>query len=293
MTLPKDPIKANEYRERQRMIRLGKTASDATKQKMSASRSGENNPNYGKKMPEDQKDKIRVKKTGVLPTIETKTKMTLSQKKRYENKPELKTILSEAMTGERNHNFGKPMSEEQKKILSLAKQGENHWIYGKHHSPETREKIRVANSGSNCYHYGQSPSDETRRKMSEALKGDKCYNWKGGITELNHAIRTCLEYREWILAVFKRDDFTCQDCGATKVYLHAHHLKLFSQIMQENSITTLEEALACAELWDIANGRSLCEECHWKEHFGVEEKERGLLDDTMKTEVAALTSSIA
>lgn len=273
MTLPKDPIKTKEYRERQRRIRLGTKASDTTKKKMSASQSGERNHNYGKKITEEQKEKIRASKCGVLLSIETKTKMTISQKKRYENNPELKKQISEKMSGKNNPNFGKPISPEQRVKLSAAKQGENHWIFGKHHSPETIEKIRIANSGENCYHYGQSPSMETRRKMSESQKGDKCYNWKGGITKLNHLIRNCLEYREWIMAVFKRDNFTCTKCGATKVYLHAHHLKLFSQIMQEHSITTIEEALECAELWDVENGTSLCEECHWQVHFGVSEEE--------------------
>lgn len=272
MTLPKDPIKAAAYKEKIRQTRLGTKASNETKMKMSESKSGENNPNFGKPIPESQKNKIRAKKIGSHQSNETKEKRADALRRFYEEHPEARVEKGKQLSG---FNKGRKLPEEHKKKLSLKKQGENHWIYGKHHSPETREKIRVANSGPNCYHYGQSPSDETRRKMSEALKGDKCYNWKGGITELNHAIRTCLQYREWILAVFKRDNFTCQNCGATKVYLHAHHLKLFSQIMQENSITTIEEALACPELWDVANGRSLCEECHWKEHFSVRE------DDTV------------
>ena len=273
MTLPKDPIKAAAYKEKIRQARTGSKASEATKQKMGKSKKGDKNPFYGKHFSDEAIKKNRIAHTGKLHTSETRQKMTESQKKRYEENPEIKTKLSERMSGEGNPNFGKPISDAQKLLLSAAKQGERHPNFGKHHSPETIEKIRIANSGENCYHYGQSPSDETRRKMSESQKGDKCYNWKGGITAVNHSIRTCLQYREWIMAVFKRDDFTCQDCGATKVYLHAHHIRLFSDIMQENNITSLEEALLCDALWDVFNGRSLCEVCHKREHFGVADED--------------------
>ena len=274
MTLPKDPIKAEATKEKIRQSRLGKKHSPETIAKMSAARTGEKNPNYGgnPEMIERCKEMAR-KRIGSKASEETRRKMVESQKKRYQEHPELIEALRESKIGERNHNFGKPMSEDQKKLLSLAKQGENHPNYGKHLSEETREKIRIANSGENCYHFGQSPSDETRRKMSEALRGDKCYKWKGGITALNHAIRCSLENRDWIMAVFKRDGFTCQKCQATKVYLHAHHIKPFAEIMRENNITTIEEARACAALWDVANGISYCEGCHKEEHFGEAEEE--------------------
>ena len=34
--------------------------------------------------------------------------------------------------------------------------------------------------------------------------------------------------------------------------------------MEEYQIKTFEQALNCAELWDINNGRTLCKECHKK-----------------------------
>jgi len=269
MTLPKDPVKAAAYRERIRQIRTGTKASDATKKKMSASRSGDKNHNFGSKELVERCKQMSIDRIGTHPTNGTRKKMRETQKRRYEKNPELKDVLSEKLSGKNNPNYGKTTPDEVKSKMSIAKQGERHPNFGKHLPEATREKIRIANSGENCYHYGQSPSDETRRKMSESQKGDKCYNWKGGITAVNHAIRTCLQYREWIMSVFKRDNFTCQDCGATKVYLHAHHIRLFSDIMQEYGITSLEEALLCDVLWDVSNGQSLCELCHKREHFGV------------------------
>lgn len=266
MTLPKDPIKAAAHKEKIRQSRLGTHRSETTKEKMRKIMSGENNPNYGKHISEEQKAKDRQKKRGKVQSEETKLKRAESLKRYYDEHPEARTQKGKQLSG---FNKGRELPEEHRKKLSEAKQGERHPNFGKHLPDTTKEKIRAANSGPNCYHYGQSPSDETRRKMSEALKGDKCYNWKGGITALNHAIRTCLQNRDWIMTVFKRDNFTCQHCGATKVYLHAHHIKLFADIMQENNITTLEEAIACPELWDVDNGVSLCEECHREMHFGV------------------------
>ena len=288
MPPPKDPERLKEYKERMSKLKIvqyqkdpaikqkirdaniGKTCSDKTKMIMSVSKRGTKNPNFGKAMSEEQKMQISTTKTGTHQTEETKVQRSLSLKKFYESHPDAGGKKGEQLSG---FNRSRSLPEEQRKKMSAAKQGENHPNFGKHLPEATREKIRIANSGENCYHYGQSPTDETRRKMSEALKGDKCYNWKGGITAVNHSIRTCLQYREWIMAIFKRDNFTCQDCGATKVYLHAHHIRLFSDIMQENNITSLEEALLCDALWDVSNGRSLCELCHKREHFGVADED--------------------
>jgi 5-methylcytosine-specific restriction endonuclease McrA len=57
--------------------------------------------------------------------------------------------------------------------------------------------------------------------------------------------------KEWRQAVFKRDNFTCQDCGV-KGYLQAHHLVPISR--------DLDKAFS------IENGRTVCVECHEKIH---------------------------
>jgi hypothetical protein len=73
---------------------------------------------------------------------------------------ETKKKISEAVLGEKNHNYGKkgkPMSEETKKKLLEAK-------LGKKHSEETKQKISEANKG-------KKHSEESKRKMSEAKLG--------------------------------------------------------------------------------------------------------------------------
>lgn len=72
--------------------------------------------------------------------------------------------------------------------------------------------------------------------------------WKGGITPINAQIRTSKEYKDWRLAVFERDNYTCQDCGSRGVTLHADHVKPFAYYPELRLV--------------IENGRALCVPCH-------------------------------
>ena len=106
-----------------------------------------------------------------------------------------------------------------------------------------------------------------REQLSETQSGEKSHFWKGGITPLSQAVRTCIRYKEWRTAIFQRDNFTCIHCNdSTGGNLIAHHLNLFSDIMKEHNITTLEEAIQCEALWSTNNGITLCIECHEREH---------------------------
>jgi 5-methylcytosine-specific restriction endonuclease McrA len=76
-------------------------------------------------------------------------------------------------------------------------------------------------------------------------------------TLLHKRIRLSPEYKAWRLAVFTRDDYTCQLCGVRGgVELHADHMKPF--------------ALFPELRFEVSNGRTLCAPCHYKtETFGV------------------------
>jgi hypothetical protein len=73
-----------------------------------------------------------------------------------------------------------------------------------------------------------------------AFAGEKNPNWKGGITKLNKQIRNCFKYRQWVSDVFTRDDFICQECGKKGGNLNAHHIKSFSQILEDNNIALIK-----------------------------------------------------
>lgn len=88
--------------------------------------------------------------------------------------------------------------------------------------------------------------------------------WRGGITRIQDKIRQLPEYKLWRQTIFIRDDYTCQNqsCGLRGGDKHVDHIKQFALILQENKITTIEQALQCSQLWDINNGRTLCVPCH-------------------------------
>ncbi len=101
-----------------------------------------------------------------------------------------------------------------------------------------------------CYQewqQGRSRSDEFRQKCS-GRNGESNPNWRGGIDPINKRLRNSDEYMEWRHLVFERDDYTCQECLANGVYLHAHHIQPF--------------ALFPELRFDVANGLTLCVKCH-------------------------------
>jgi hypothetical protein len=100
---------------------------------------------------------------------------------------------------------------------------------------------------------------------NKVQSGDKHYNWRGGITPLASSIRNCIKNMTWRKQCFDRDGYRCVKCGSRED-ICVHHKKLFSDILKENKIETLEEAFACDELWDINNGETLCKIHHDEMH---------------------------
>ena len=130
---------------------------------------------------------------------------------------------------------------------------------GKKHKQSTIEKMRERRKG-------RSPSLGKHWKIKDTSrmgnKRENHWNWKGGISTLNTRIRNSIEYSKWRLAVFTRDDFTCQNCRQVGGNLQVHHIEAFSNVIKDNNIRTFEDALKCQKLWDANNGITLCKECH-------------------------------
>lgn len=155
-------------------------------------------------------------------------------------------IISQEHKDKISHgNKGRKLSIEQRKKLSLAKKGKVKW------------------------------SQESRRKLSLSMTGEK--EFKGFRTKLRERIRVSRKYLEWRSAIFKRDNYHCQNCGKNG-RLEAHHIIPYSKIIKEFKIKTIEQAIKCKELWDIGNGITYCKECHilLDENFGGKSKQKQL-----------------
>ena len=81
--------------------------------------------------------------------------------------------ISEALSGEKNPNFGKRHSVSTRRKISEAHKGEKNHQFGKPLSEVTRRKISEALSGEKNPNFGKRHSVSTRRKISEAHKGKK------------------------------------------------------------------------------------------------------------------------
>jgi 5-methylcytosine-specific restriction endonuclease McrA len=101
----------------------------------------------------------------------------------------------------------------------------------------------------------------------ESRMGENNWNYKGGITSLKKQIGESKEYKQWRIKVFKRDNYTCQYSGKRSGQLHVHHIKPRHIIMEENNITTMEQARNCKELWNVSNGITLSKSNHVDFHM--------------------------
>ena len=89
--------------------------------------------------------------------------------------------------------------------------------------------------------------------------GENNGNWRGGVSTEHHLIRESVNYKEWREAVFRRDNYSCQECGIRggwskerkiRIRIEADHIKPF--------------ALFPELRFAIDNGQTLCAECHRK-----------------------------
>lgn len=180
---------------------------------------------------------------------------------------------------------------------------------GYKHSEETKNKIRNSHLGVKLSqkhiegirkaHLGIKQSEETKRKRSVSLKGriiteeakrkqslktkgralphlrgENSSRWNGGLTDISENIRRLVEYENWRNLVFRRDDYTCRDCGARGRKINAHHIKEFSVLLKDflklysqfsvfdDRNTLLRLAMTYEPFWDISNGKTLCKKCH-------------------------------
>lgn len=148
-------------------------------------------------------------------------------------------------------------------------------MLGKKHSEETKRRMSIKGRSRKFpknwgeiirqSKLGKPRSEETKRKISETRKkrikeglytfrtGSENNFWNDGASKESKILRNRKEYHWWREAVFARDNWTCQECGARSkkdhpVYLQAHHIKPFTKYPELR--------------YAIDNGKTLCIKCH-------------------------------
>lgn len=95
--------------------------------------------------------------------------------------------------------------------------------------------------------------------QSARQMGENNPSWKGGISTEHHRIRQSKKFKDWRVAVFTRDNYTCQHCGVHGGYLEPDHIKPFAYFPELR--------------FELSNGRTLCKPCHKEtDTYGVKAK---------------------
>jgi len=96
-------------------------------------------------------------------------------------------------------------------------------------------------------HKGKTITKEQRQKMSAGHQGIPFSEWKEYITPQNQLIRESRTYKDWVVAILKRDRYYCRLCRSRK-NLEAHHIYPFRAFPDKR--------------FDVDNGITLCRPCH-------------------------------
>lgn len=169
-----------------------------------------------------------------------------------------KKKISEGHRGEKNHNYGKHLSEVTRKKMSESRRGRKH-------TEESRKKMSEATRGKKHPLYGKHPSEATRKKLSEAgkcriileetrkkLSGENNHQWKGG-KSIEYCSKWNDHFREYIRDKYGRKCFLCDKTEEENgKRLSVHHVNGNKNCGCDNDIT-------CQFI-------PLCASCHGKVH---------------------------
>ena len=89
----------------------------------------------------------------------------------------------------------------------------------------------------------------SKTKEIEVVYKKEKFEWE---LKTQEDYRKSVFYKQWRELVFKRDFYTCQNCGQKGGELNAHHIKSFKNYPEER--------------FNTENGITLCVSCHYKVH---------------------------
>jgi 5-methylcytosine-specific restriction endonuclease McrA len=155
------------------------------------------------------------------------------------------------------------------KCTILYHKGENNPNFNNNWSKKQKENQSIITK--------EAMTEEVIQKMRDNQydrTGSNNPNYIDGRNSLVMSIRHLKESKQWKIKIFKRDNYTCQDCGQIGYNLNAHHEKSFADLMKEflqeyNQFSPIEDketlirlAMNWKPFWEISNGKTLCEKCH-------------------------------
>lgn len=148
-----------------------------------------------------------------------------------------------------------------KRCKSCAQKGRNNNIYGRCRLGKLNPNFGKKHPGLNKGHFNARYLD--------------------GRTPLAIMIRSLENYKNWRTQIFKRDNYTCQECKQIGYKLEAHHIipftKLLSEFLKEydqfspieDKETLIRLAIKWKSFWSINNGKTLCKTCHKIEKYNL------------------------
>lgn len=187
------------------------------------------------------------------------TKCTVCGKPLYRRPNELAKVRYVACMEHRNEAQERAgLTDTQKAALAIGRRPGTNNRTGYKHREESKRKA------SKSHKAWCSANHDKVKERGAKTRGNNHYNWKGGCSRLNAAIRRLTENRAWMDAVKTRDG-KCLVCGSTEK-LEAHHIVPLAVLVGVHGITNREQARDCAAFWDLANGMTACDRCHYKIH---------------------------
>ena len=176
---------------------------------------------------------------------------------------------------------GKKHSEESKLKNRLSHLGKKMPSIAGDKNPAKRPEVRAKMSASRRK---WKPTEEHKQKIRQSMLGQHAGKENPDYIDGRTSIKTTLfnskKYKVWRFEVFKKDNFTCQECGQSAGNLEVHHKIEFHILLEEflseynyldpfdreDKKELLKLGLKWDNFWDIDNGKTLCKKCHTNKH---------------------------